>query len=95
MVEFKSREEFIAGLIQVLHANPNANVMVMVEGPGGLQTMQTTNSYVWILGVLQAAEKMFDERYRQAINAEGAQTGGEATEAAFKAAVKGPGGKAN
>ena len=64
---FKDEDEFIAAAVQLVKRRPGARVMVIVESDMGIETMATFSSFVLSFGILCAAEKLMDERYRSAM----------------------------
>lgn len=70
MVEIKSKDDFLSAVVHILANRPDANIMLLIDGNGPLEAIQTQQSFIWTFGVLAAAEKMFDERYRALMDAE-------------------------
>jgi hypothetical protein len=90
-VDPKIREEFIQSVVALLSHNPEANVMVIVDGPDGLKTMCTVAGMAWPFGVLALTEKMFDERFRSALDSEASARTERQLDKQFSAAKRVPG----
>lgn len=94
MVQFKTRDELLTAVVDMLARRPEANIMLLVESPVGLEFLQTQQSFIWSFGVLAAAEKMFDERYRASMEPDNNKKLEDAAEADVEASIasstKGP-----
>jgi hypothetical protein len=87
MVEIKTREDFLGALMDRLVALKEANVLVIIETPTGIETMQTVPSMVWTFGILKAALAITDERFRSTIDTEGTRQKEEALAAQIRNSI--------
>lgn len=95
MVEIKSREDFLNTVVTILASRPNANILLLIDDNSGMQAVQTQQSFIWTFGVLAAAEKMFDERYRAMMDAVVNKQIEEKMNAELESGMKAGEGKAN
>lgn len=72
-VEAKSKEEFLNAAVAMIAARPEAHILLIIDSDRGLEMLQTKESLIWSFGVLAASEKLLDERYRAAMDAEGSR----------------------
>jgi hypothetical protein len=64
MVQFESREQFLAAVMQLLAERPESRVMVLVDSDVGVERLQTEPSYIWSFGVLTTAVRSLDMEYQ-------------------------------
>lgn len=58
---------FVAAAMDFLNAQgPRANVLIIVEGDRGLQTLRNQQSMPWLLGACTCSMEMFKELAKQA-----------------------------
>jgi hypothetical protein len=62
-VQFKTRDELIPAIQQLLAERPEANLMIIVDGDAGMEVIQTHLSRIWSFGVLAATKRMLDAEY--------------------------------
>lgn len=94
-VEIKSREDFLNAVVSVLASRPNANILLLIDDNDGMQAVQTQQSFIWTFGVLAAAEKMFDEKYRAIMDAVASRAIEEKMNAELESGMNSGEGKAN